>query len=294
MQRPQMKLIYIASDGRSGSTLLESILNNDESTTSVGECYRFWKRFYEQDTLCSCSEKIGECLLWSEIHNILESNITNYNPIDIWDKIQHLLLYKNYSEIDKILKNKEWKNFRQTIILFYKSISRLTNKNTIIDSSKNISWLQTIKILNFSDIRIIHIERDLQYVSNSWKKDIYLPEYYNNKVSMPKKSTFESTKSWIKVKYLIKDIEKDNKYLFIKYEKFIYNYKEHLLSIDKFTGLNTPQNLKFHNSHSFAGNPMRSSTKDLVISNKKDSLSNLNMIEGILLPLINYFIKIIL
>ena len=40
-----MKIIYIAGDGRSGSTLLDSVLNNAEDSLSIGEFSRFWTRY---------------------------------------------------------------------------------------------------------------------------------------------------------------------------------------------------------------------------------------------------------
>jgi|AntDeeMinimDraft_4_1070355.scaffolds.fasta_scaffold02973_4 hypothetical protein len=40
-----IKIIYIAGDGRFGSTILDAVLANTENSLSNGECNRFWQRF---------------------------------------------------------------------------------------------------------------------------------------------------------------------------------------------------------------------------------------------------------
>jgi hypothetical protein len=52
------KLIYIAGDGRSGSTLLDSVFNNLDHSISIGEFSRFWTRYLEGDSKFGCGENI--------------------------------------------------------------------------------------------------------------------------------------------------------------------------------------------------------------------------------------------
>ena len=183
-----MKIIYIAGDGRSGSTLLDAALSNTPDSISIGEGYRFWQRFYEADTLCGCSEKIEVCPMWSSIDKKLSEEIHTYNPIEMWEKITFLLKFKNVKRAGEIIQGEEWQDFKKAVRLFYQQISELTGKSIIVDSSKSIGWLYLLTALEFKSLKVIHLERNLQAVANSWKKKVTLPEYYDSEVFMPIKN----------------------------------------------------------------------------------------------------------
>jgi hypothetical protein len=68
-----MKIVYIMGDGRSGSTLLDSILNNSDYSISIGEFSRFWTRYLEGKSKCGCGENIKFCCLWAQIIEELDS-----------------------------------------------------------------------------------------------------------------------------------------------------------------------------------------------------------------------------
>lgn len=292
-----MKIIYIAGDGRSGSTILDAILGNASETISVGECCRFWTRFNEKKTLCGCGDKIEECLLWSKIDISIRNKFPNYNPIDFEKKVKHILLFKNFNKIPKYITNPAWKEFCEIVKFFYISIAQISDKNTIIDSTKFPSWVAFLIQLDFCEIKVIHLERNLQSVANSWKKKILLPEYYDQKIYMPIKSNFLILKSWIKVKYLSAKIKKTGDYLFVNYESFCNDNSTHIVKIEDFTGITiNSENLKIPFNHSIGGNPVRNNTgkNEIIVDNKKDTLKNLNYVEKIFFKSMNKLVKAII
>ncbi|MEO6819285.1 MAG: hypothetical protein ABI266_06010 [Ginsengibacter sp.] len=287
-----MKIIYIAGDGRSGSTILDSVLGNIEGSISVGECARFWKRFQEKDTLCGCGDKIEACLLWSKVDEVLKSNFVNYDITDVISKVNYIRQFNNYKNIPSIVSNTEWKEFCEIIILFYRTIAKVAGKEIIIDSSKYPNWIYFLSELNFCEIKIIHLERNLQSVANSWKKIVYLPEYYDKQVLMPIKSNYVILKSWIKVKYLSSKLKKNSDYLFINYEDFCHNTPLYLKKLESFLGIIFKLELIMPFNHSIGGNPVRSShSKIIKITDVKDSLKNLNTFEKFYFPLLNNAMK---
>lgn len=287
-----MKIIYVLGDGRSGSTLLDSVLSNTEDSISVGECYRFWKRYYSFDTKCGCGNKIEECFLWRQIHLSL-SKIEGYNPNQFWNQVQFLLKYKNVLKINELLKKQEFKLFKIVVENFYQSIFEITNKSVIIDSSKNFGWLYILLEINNFDIEIIHIERNLQSVANSWKKKVMLPEYYDKEILMPIKSNFTILKSWYKVKYLSSKLKSRKEYSFIKYEEFIKNPNELISEINSKFNFNIQIDyLKIQENHSIGGNPMRNNkNKKLIIKNVNEQIMNLNLFEIIVFKFFNKMSK---
>ena len=62
-----VEVLYIGGSGRSGSTILDSILGQFEGFMSVGEVRFIWKRGLIDDRLCSCGEAFSDCPFWTEV-----------------------------------------------------------------------------------------------------------------------------------------------------------------------------------------------------------------------------------
>ena len=60
-------VIYIAGYGRSGSTLLERILNCNKKLFALGEIANLLSLINDRDSLCSCGRYIYQCEFWSNI-----------------------------------------------------------------------------------------------------------------------------------------------------------------------------------------------------------------------------------
>ena len=50
----QLKVLYIAGEGRSGSTILGNILSQIDGFFSVGEMHHIWDRGFIENWRCSC------------------------------------------------------------------------------------------------------------------------------------------------------------------------------------------------------------------------------------------------
>jgi hypothetical protein len=287
-----MKIIYIAGDGRSGSTLLDSVLNNAEDSLSIGEFSRFWTRYLEGKSYCGCDDNIRKCNLWSkiisEIYDKFEISLEETE-----EKIFQIRFFKNFSNIDKYIEKPSWKIFCDLIKYVYKRISEITNTTILIDSSKYPSWGYFLYKLNFAEFFFIHLERNLVDVANSWKKTKLLPEY-NGKVYMPIKSNFTILKSWIKIKYLCHKISQvsDLKYVYIQYEDFCNDNSKYLNFFDEVFNLKISKTtLKFKFNHAIGGNPMRVQAEKLKIKKLKKDTSNLSYVEITIFETCNFIVK---
>ena len=107
-------IVFIFSPTKSGSTLLDYLLNNHNDIISGGE-FEFKKE------ICNCSKKIDDCIFWKRIidktsvKNIKsESEIHNYN-FKIYKKIYelHKPKYildssKDFLKVKRIISNKDF------------------------------------------------------------------------------------------------------------------------------------------------------------------------------------------
>ena len=64
----QLKVLYIAGLGRSGSTILQNVLGELESFFPGGEICSIGQR-YVQKRLCGCKKPLAECDVWKRVLN---------------------------------------------------------------------------------------------------------------------------------------------------------------------------------------------------------------------------------
>src|SRR5215510_6114841 len=62
-----VKVLFIAGSGRSGSTLLDMLLGQIGGFHSTGELRFIWSRGIGQNQLCGCGKPFRECEFWTEV-----------------------------------------------------------------------------------------------------------------------------------------------------------------------------------------------------------------------------------
>lgn len=67
MNTDKLKLLYIASNGRSGSTLLEMLLNVSPHMWTLGEFHVLPWEIRENVKPCGCGTNVAECKLWGPV-----------------------------------------------------------------------------------------------------------------------------------------------------------------------------------------------------------------------------------
>lgn len=278
-----IKIIFIAGDGRSGSTLLESILSNGNNCISVGECHRFWKRFVENSSHCGCGMPIHDCKLWGAVHQKLIDEFPDYDPFTFQKEVQDFQRYKNFKQLPGLLDSESWTRFSKIVSAFYRAIAHFSEKNIIIDSSKSISWARLLQLSNQFDVRVIHLERQLSQVANSWKKRMLLPEYSNSEVYMPIKSNALILKNWLKIKLMARSLPKGGPYLFLRYEKLLKHPQQSFERIVTFTEIELDiDQLTYQQNHAVGGNPMRHGAQGTIkLTTGSEGKHNLSYLERI-------------
>ena len=61
------KVLYIAGDGRSGSTLLNIALGNHERVLAMGELCNLHRFVLGQSNWCSCGVPVSDCGFWQSV-----------------------------------------------------------------------------------------------------------------------------------------------------------------------------------------------------------------------------------
>ena len=62
-----VSVLYIAGPGRSGSTLLDTMLGQIDGFVSVGELRNLWARGLGDGWPCGCGAAVRDCPFWSSV-----------------------------------------------------------------------------------------------------------------------------------------------------------------------------------------------------------------------------------
>lgn len=177
-------VIYIMSDNRSGSTLLENILSKSNECFSVGELAMLKGHLLKQgpgerwNWNCSCGKSFTDCSFWSPI--LSEAQIKNdaeFLTNVTWSFKSKLLIVYSFlpflfnNWLKKISKKQASIKVTNTLNKLYPLISKQSNKKYIIDSSKNpVQAFTVYENCKDIDVKIIWLKRDIRAIATSKRK----------------------------------------------------------------------------------------------------------------------------
>jgi len=254
----QKTIVYIISDQRSGSTLLEQVLSCSYNVNTVGELIHLhdylkqsgvgWPRGWQ----CQCGEPVNTCQFWSDI--------MCYADLDI----RTMLPTKLTNNIGRHEENREKNERINQLDIIYDALFEKLNCSVLIDSSKNV--YQAIELSKYSrhHYRFIYLTRDMRAVTLSkrkWRK-IYgqeIPPLLRNLAAVLRK----------RIKYNNAVEVLGPNHITIQYEKLVKNYPEYLRLIwdfvaNEWVNVVVPDTVGGSKGHTIAGTPNRNKVRGIV------------------------------
>lgn len=270
------EIIYIMSDKRSGSTLLENILSKSDECFSVGELAMLKGHLIKEgpgsnwNYNCSCGKSFEECEFWSSVIGQVytpkkDSFFTNIN----WNFKSKALafnalfpfLFKN--KFLKIVSNKNNRQVTATLTDLYAAIAEKSGKQFIVDSSKSpMQALAIYKNQTQFKVKIIWLKRDIRAIATSKRK-------WKEKNRKKEKSLLQLVMDifyYRRLCYTVsKHVDKQD-IIFMDYEDLAQQTHQQLQRI--FTGFGlqpfaTPEYMELVEDHTIGGTPGRFTKKPI-------------------------------
>ena len=263
-------IIYVMSDKRSGSTLLENILSKSNECFSVGELALLEGHLKKEgpgekwNWNCACGSPFTECVFWSSI--VKESygqNQTDFAINIAWNFKSKGLIRNAFAssslakKLLAVIDKPANKKVTATLEKLYSLIHLQSGKSFIVDSSKTpFQALAIYKKITGFDVKIIWLKRDLRAIVTSkmkWK-------------SVNKKKEKSMLKLLMDVFYLKKlcytvfKMAKPADVLELHYEDLAKNPQQELDKIFNKFGLEpykAPEFMELSEDHTIAGTPGR-------------------------------------
>ncbi len=221
VQRPatRVRVLFIAGNGRSGSTMLHNVLGQIEGFTAVGELRYIWQKGLVKGGLCGCGQPIDRCEFWSTVlddvggvdRDLAEELALSTERF----RTKHLVLGSVPGM--RRLQLRAVAELRDTLDAVYRSIADQSGASVIVDSSKNPSFGYLVRELPSVDMYTLQFVRDSPAVAYSWGK----PKEFEPGVMMARKSPSESALQWASRNSLTEAfLRSRGRYRLMRYEDF--------------------------------------------------------------------------
>jgi len=265
MDSDPVKVLFIAGQGRSGSTILHNILGQLDGFTAIGEVRDIWQRGVIKDWMCGCRQPFSECEVWRKVLDHGFGGVSRAQAQEWYDatetfRTRHLPLTtigpirrRQLARVDDLLR---------ALSQLYRSVRDVTGSRVIVDSTKHPPFGYLVTHAPGVDVRFLHFIRDAPAVSFSWaqKKEFQPGEMMSRKG--PFKSALQwSTRNWMTERFLFDD----GRDLRMRYEDFLVDPRAAVGEIVDWigeTGTDLPfdgshQAVLSHDNHSVFGNEVR-------------------------------------
>ena len=269
---PQIPLVYIASNGHSGSTLLDLLLGAHPNVWTLGEAQNLPWELRNQRVPCGCGAPVEKDEFWQPLLEDIPLEIEGY----------HIGYFRNIAQVGKVLRWKllpdvirneisdEWRpavqEYGQNNFEYFSTVREAAAERTdqsiawLVDNSKDpyrLFWLQHSGMYR---MRVIHLVKDPRAFVYSMTK------------SAPQdlQATIRYTGRWIVENALISRIVDnavfDEHVRRVRYSELARRPKKTLQSIGEWLNLEYDSALvddfREYENHAISGNMMRWRERD--------------------------------
>lgn len=161
------KLIYLLGTGRSGTTVMATVLGAHPKILAVGEMHQFLDHIVEGKS-CSCGANVNSCVFWSTVIGNLNEIRNNVKAVQSISNSK-----ERHRNIPLLLRTKkkdhEYLNVHNRIL---NESFNSTTKEYLLDSSKYIARYLLLRRSDKLDVKGVYVVRDVRGVINSFKKNV--------------------------------------------------------------------------------------------------------------------------
>ena len=280
-RRPQV--LFIGGMGRSGTTVVERLLNELPQAFAVGESIFLWKRGLRDGERCGCGRPLRSCPFWTAVgdvgfggwDHVDAAELTALREaVDRTRRVPALLARRRTSALSAA--QRRYLDHLVTVLVAAEQVaSEMAGQPVVLlDSSKHLSSAALLTLDPRLDVRVLHLVRDPRGVAHSRMRTKRRPEAGN--VVMSTVSPQNSASRWVTDNTGFEALAaRGVPTLRLRYEDVTADPRAALLDVARFIGVETDaQDLAFlqgHTArfstpmHSAAGNPVRFAGDELTI-----------------------------
>jgi hypothetical protein len=288
---PPVRVLYVAGSGRSGTTLVDSVLGQQPGVWSGGEIRYLWERGILADRLCGCGVPFSECPAWSGVLERLDATV---NP-------EEMIRAEHATSRIRALPRLCWRKWRNRPVAdgalnglgnVYRAIQERTHA-TIVDSSKLPTYAAILDDNPGVDVAIVHVVRDPRATAYSWARTKVLRDFGDER-AMQRLPAWKAATLWL-VWHATTEVLWGRTALRVRYEDFVAAPAAQTARIATFADLEFDQaafrpgpEVHLDPTHSVAGNPSRHRTGWVPVRQDDEWVTGLSRRNFLLVTLITW------
>lgn len=269
--RAAVTVVYIGGDARSGSTLLELILDHVPGFTAVGELNYIWERGLMKNELCGCGRRFRECPFWQRVG---EEAFGGWEELDVNEMLK---LERSVTRLRRwpllFLARLQGRSFKKAVRKYagrmervYLAVAAVSACPIVVDSSKSPCLALLLGLMPSVRPRIIHMVRDSRGVAFSWTRHVLRSGAAAGSY-MPTFTPWHSSIVWT-VKNLEHELMRARgiPHLFVRYESLVRSPRREIDRVLDYADVVVPERdrafldegaITLGTNHTVSGNPMR-------------------------------------
>lgn len=264
-----VRILYIAGYSRSGSTLLLRLLGEIEGVLAVGELFDVWRRSYQQNQLCGCGEKFGNCPFWSAVtERAFHATPEQLDTSVLQRQRQRVQGYRTFPQhLIRLLRSGRFHNqlaaYTSHLHDLYAAISQESGARIVVDSSKVPQYAWVLNEVPTFEVHVCHLVRDSRAAAFSWQRRRVRPEIHWKLEHMDRHSLTRSAFEWCTFNLLL-DVTANRfaSYTLVRYEDLVRQPAVELSRIgsalhEEWSHLTFNETVSLGVSHTASGNPAR-------------------------------------
>jgi hypothetical protein len=262
--------LYIGGEGRSGSTVLSTILGSYEGIVSIGEFRIVWEAM-KNDELCGCGEPVSRCEFWGAVFERALGN----RPVDLDAMLGADARYARHRSIPSLFFGRSRVDdprldaYRVVLGRLYDAICVVAGCEIVVDSTKRASYAYLLRDVPGIDLRVVHLVRDSRGVAYSGAKTrIQRPEVRmaSGEAYMSSQPVWRTAVDWQLKNLLFYTLVPRAKRRLVKYERLVSDPSSELAEILRLAGAEpgrrgawdaTERSFEWAPHHTLGGNPVR-------------------------------------
>lgn len=267
-------IVYIVSDRRAGSTLLENMLGQQQGIVSVGEMRMLQGHLKKEgpgekwNWKCSCGEEILECPFWSEVNK----------TVDLLDKrtrLDHKAFKSGFSQNKKQVVSfieslsVEGHHIAQDSAKILEEVLDVSDAKWVIDSSKDPFQAYFLYQSRPTKVKLVHLHRSVEALAYSKLK--HKGDSSPSSMKMMAYMRQVSRQNQL-LKSVVEKIPSKDRYQ-LNYKDLAQHPKDQLSGLLNFLGVdhqrdNLPTHVEPQISHSIGGTPSRFERRPIEFDDK--------------------------
>ena len=196
---PRPRVLFVGGYGRSGSTVLDTLLDRVPGITAVGEFRHLFGRALHDNELCSCGTPFNDCAYWSAV-------LTKAFP----DGFDRARIHAAVRAVNRVVATpwvtrpslrttsmrEHCRVYAEAFVAAYRAVTEVSGASVVVDSSKyplHGLFLSTVPEI---DLVAMLLVRDPRAVAYSWTRHKLRAEVHWKAQEMPRHGVTRSALAW--------------------------------------------------------------------------------------------------